>query len=150
MSCETFTGARPTDLWEPGRISPLWIPSPLMSLLRISSSWGHCPGHNLHPQSLYRSHTPFRFLLYAYQIALFPFIHQTSCTLCFLSSLSKPHDSFNLFFFVFCILLVFCAQLAHDISLGVAFAPLRLSFTPVFVLYKFTASFYRWVFNIFY
>ena len=42
------------------------------------------------------------------------------------------------------------ARLANDISLAISFVPVCVSFTPVFVLNKFTASFYRWVFNIFY
>ena len=81
-------------------ISPLWIPSPLISPLQNSSPRGRSSGHPVHPQSLYCSHISFWFLLYTYQIGSFPFIHRTSCTLCFLSSLSRPHDSHNLLFVI--------------------------------------------------
>ena len=85
---------------------------PLISPSWISSPWGRSSGYTIHSQSLYRSHTPFQFLMYLYQVCLFPFIHWTSCTLCSLSSFSGLHDSLN-FFFIF-VYYPFCPQLVHD------------------------------------
>ena len=115
-------------------ISPLWIPSPLISHLWISSPWGRSSGHLMHPRPLYLSHTPFPFLMYVYQVGLFPLICRTSCTLCFLSFSLRPPESLTVtFLFYFVYYLFFCPGLAHDVSLGLFFAPLRVSFTPLFV-----------------
>lgn len=63
-------------------ISPVWILSP----------WGCSSSHTNYPWSLYHFHTLLLFPKYTYQVSLFSFIRQISCTLCFLSSLTRPHD----------------------------------------------------------
>ena len=131
-------------------ISPLWILSPLISPLWILSPWGRSSGHTMHSRSLYRSHKPFPFLMYAYQVGLFPFIRRTSRTLCFLSSLLRPHGSLAVTLFYFVYYSFLSSASSRYIIRHLFCAPPPLVYTTLCFQNKFTTSFYRWVFNIFY
>ena len=113
-------------------ISPLWTPSPLISSLWISSLWGRSPGHTMHPRSLYRSHKPLPFLMYVYQVGSLPSFTEPHA-LC--ASYRPCRDLMFRLWYPYFILFItrFCHRLAQDVSLGVFFAPLHVSFTPLFV-----------------
>ena len=157
-SCLSVSGKTPAWLGSPYNtwhfllplISLLWIPAPLISPLWFSSPWGRSPGHTMHPRFLYRSHKPLPFLMYAYQVGFALLIRRTLGTLCFLSSLSWPHGSLTvtLFYFVYYLFLLLASS--RCIIRRLFCATPRLVYTTLCFQNKFTPSFYRWVFNIFY
>ena len=79
-----------------------------------------------------------------------PFIRRTSRTLCFLLSLWRPHGSFTVTLFYFDYYSFLLLTSLQCIIRRLFCAPPRLVYTILCFQNKFTASFYHWVFNIFY
>ena len=79
-----------------------------------------------------------------------PFIRRTSRTLCSLSSLSRPDGSLTVTLLYLVYYPFLSSASSRCIIRRLFCAPPRLVYTTLCFQNQFTASFYRWVFNIFY
>ena len=95
----------------------------------------------MHPRSLYCSHKPLPFLMYAYQVDLLLFIRRISRTLCFLSSLSRPHGSLTVTLFYFVYYTFLSSASSRCIIRRLFCAPPRLVYTTLCFQNTFTAFF---------